>query len=283
MNKEKDIVLHYPMLEGTIGPKVLDIRTLYGKEGYFTYDPGFTSTASCTSRITFIDGGKGQLFYRGYTIEELAQKSTYLETALLLAYGKLPTQTELSDFEKEIRYHTMLQDQMMNFFRGFRRDAHPVAVMVSVVGALSAFYHDGLNVHDVKNRDHAMIRLLAKVPSIAAMAYRYTHGLPFMYPQNNLSYAGNFLHMMFAMPTESYHVDPIVEKAIDQIFILHADHEQNASTSTVRMVGSSGANPFACIAAGIASLWGPSHGGANEAVIRMLQEIGNKKTGFKIY
>ena len=267
--------LALPIMKGSLGPAVVDTRRLYADEDMFSFDPGYTSTASCASKITFIDGEKGHLLHRGYPIEELAAKSTYVEVASLLINGNLPTAAELTAFRNEINQHTLLHDQVTQFFRGFRRDAHPVAVMVAVVGALSAFYHDSLDIHDPAQRDLACIRLLAKIPTIAAMAYRYSQGTPFLYPQNHLSYAGNLMHLMFAMPTAPYIVNPVVEKAIDQILILHADHEQNASTSTVRMAGSSGANPFACIAAGIASLWGPAHGGANEAVILMLQEIGS--------
>lgn len=276
-SQETRKALRLPLISGTVGPAVVDVRKLYAQEGVFTFDPGFTSTASCESQITYIDGDKGQLWHRGYPIEELAAQSTYLEVASLLMAGELPSQKELSTFQDTINGHTILHEQIRHFFSGFRRDAHPVAVMVDVVGALSAFYHDSLNVHDPEQRRLSAMRLLAKVPTIAAMAYRYYNGFPFMFPQNNLSYAGNLLYMMFGMPSTPYNVDPVVERAIDQILILHADHEQNASTSTVRMVGSSGANPFACIAAGIASLWGPSHGGANEAVILMLQEIGSKE------
>ncbi len=268
--------LRLPVLKGTLGPSVVDVRDLYKSKKIFTYDPGYTSTASCTSKITFIDGEQGQLLHRGYSIEELASQSTYLEVAYLLFNGELPTKDEYAAFEKEITYHTLLHEQVIHFFRGFRRDAHPVAVMIGVVGALSSFYHDSLDIQDKAQRDLASLRLLAKVPTIAAMAFRYSQGHPFMYPQNNLSYAGNFLHMLFGYPTESYEVDPVIERAMDQLLILHADHEQNASTSTVRMAGSSGANPFACLAAGMASLWGPAHGGANEAVLYMLHEIGDK-------
>ena len=269
--------IELPLLEGSIGPKALDVRRLYTDHGYFTYDPSFSSTASCDSQITYIDGDAGVLLHRGYPIEQLASKSTFMEVAYLLLKGELPNQAELDEFVQGVVHHTLVHEQMIHFYRGFRRDAHPMAVMVAVVGALSAFYHDSLDINDPKQRDLAVIRMLAKMPTIAAMAYRYSVGLPFNYPQNQLSYAGNFLHMMFALPSEPYKVNPIMEKAMDRIFILHADHEQNASTSTVRLASSSGANPFACIAAGIACLWGPAHGGANEAVLSMLKEIGTKE------
>ncbi|MCE2951599.1 MAG: citrate synthase [Alphaproteobacteria bacterium] len=269
--------IELPLLEGSIGPKALDVRRLYTDHGYFTYDPSFSSTASCDSQITYIDGDAGVLLHRGYPIEQLASKSTFMEVAYLLLKGELPNQAELDEFVQGVVHHTLVHEQMIHFYRGFRRDAHPMAVMVAVVGALSAFYHDSLDINDPKQRDLAVIRMLAKMPTIAAMAYRYSVGLPFNYPQNHLSYAGNFLHMMFALPSEPYKVNPIMEKAMDRIFILHADHEQNASTSTVRLASSSGANPFACIAAGIACLWGPAHGGANEAVLSMLKEIGTKE------
>ncbi len=264
------------VLEGTMGPKVIDTRGLYGETGYFTYDPGFTSTGSCDSQITFIDGDKGILLHRGYAIEELAAKSSFLETAYLLQYGELPNRAQMEKFTHNITHHTMVNEQMARFYSGFRRDAHPMAVMVGVVGALSAFYHDSIDIGDPQQREVASHRLIAKMPTLAAMAYKYAHGQPFMYPQNHLGYAGNFLHMTFAVPCEPYKVKPVLARAMDRIFILHADHEQNASTSTVRLAGSSGANPFACIASGIASLWGPAHGGANEAVLQMLQEIGHK-------
>ncbi|TKW68182.1 MAG: citrate (Si)-synthase [Paracoccus denitrificans] len=268
----KDIEL--PVLTPTAGPEVLDIRKLYGQGDVFTYDPGFTSTAACESAITFIDGDKGELWYRGYPIEQLAEDSHYLEVCYLLLYGELPNKTELEDFENRVTRHTMVHEQMNNFFRGFRRDAHPMATMVGVVGAMSAFYHDSTDIGDPWQREVAAIRLIAKLPTIAAMAYKYSIGQPFVYPRNNLDYASNFLHMCFAVPAEEYKVDPALAKAMDRIFTLHADHEQNASTSTVRLAGSSGANPFACIAAGIACLWGPAHGGANQAALEMLQEIG---------
>ncbi|UWR23758.1 citrate synthase [Sulfitobacter sp. S190] len=263
-----------PMFTPTAGPDVIDIRKLYGQAGVFTYDPGFTSTAACDSTITFIDGDEGVLLHRGYPIGELAEKSHYLEVCYLLLYGELPSPAELEDFEHRVTNHTMLHEQMMNFFRGFRRDAHPMAVMVGVVGAMSAFYHDSTDINDEWQREVASIRLIAKMPTIAAMAYKYTIGQPFVYPRNDLDYASNFLRMCFAVPAEDYVVDPILSRAMDRIFTLHADHEQNASTSTVRLASSSGANPFACIAAGIACLWGPAHGGANQACLEMLKEIG---------
>ncbi len=260
---------------GTIGPDVVDVSALTGN-GYFTYDPGFVSTASCESKITYIDGGKGVLLHRGYPIEQLAEKSDYLETCYLLLHGELPSAAEKKEFEDNIRYHTMVNDQVNTFFRGFRRDAHPMAIMCGVVGALSAFYHDST---DIANPEHRMIsaqRLIAKMPTLAAMTYKYTIGQPFMYPSNDLGYSENFLRMMFGNPCEEYKVNPVLARAMDRIFLLHADHEQNASTSTVRLAGSTGANPFACISAGIAALWGPSHGGANEAVLTMLEEIGDE-------
>ena len=264
-----------PILSPTAGPDVLDIRKLYGQADVFTYDPGFTSTASCDSTITYIDGDKGELWYRGYPIEQLAAKSHYLEVCYLLLYGELPTAEQMTDFERRVTRHTMVHEQMHNFFRGFRRDAHPMATMVGVIGAMSAFYHDSTDVNDPWQREVAAIRLIAKVPTIAAMAYKYSIGQPFVYPQNELDYASNFLHMCFSVPAEKYVVDPALSRAMDRIFTLHADHEQNASTSTVRLAGSSGANPFACIAAGIACLWGPAHGGANQAALEMLEEIGS--------
>jgi citrate synthase len=266
----------FPVLSGTIGPQVIDVRKLYDATDYFTFDPGYTSTGSCQSAITFIDGDKGELFYRGYPIEELAEHSDFMEVSYLLLKGELPKPAEKKKFEYDITRHTMVHEQLSTFFRGFRRDAHPMAVMCGVVGALSAFYHDSTDIQDARQREIASYRLIAKMPTIAAMAYKYSVGQPFMYPRNELHYAENFLQMMFAVPCEEYAINPILAKAIDRIFILHADHEQNASTSTVRLAGSSGANPFACIAAGIASLWGPAHGGANEAVLKMLQEIGSK-------
>ncbi|MDO4226118.1 citrate synthase [Neisseria sp.] len=267
--------LELPVLEGTLGPDVVDIRTFTKGTGMFTFDPGFVSTASCESKITFIDGDKGQLYYRGYPIEQLAESSDYLETCYLLIYGELPTAEQKAKFEDTVMHHTMVHEQLTWFFRGFRRDAHPMAMMVGVVGALSAFYQDSLEISDPEHRKIAIYRLISKIPTIAAMCYRYSNGLPFNYPRNDLSYTANFMHMMFATPCESYTPNPVLVRALDRIFILHADHEQNASTSTVRLAGSSGANPFACIAAGIASLWGPAHGGANEAVLKMLDEIGD--------
>ncbi|WP_347266482.1 citrate synthase [Paracoccus sp. (in: a-proteobacteria)] len=263
-----------PVLSPTAGPDVLDIRKLYGDAGVFTYDPGFTSTASCDSTITYIDGDKGELWYRGYPIEQLADRSHYLEVCYLLLYGELPNAAQMADFEGRITRHTMVHEQLHYFFRGFRRDSHPMATMVGVVGAMSAFYHDSIDINDPMQREIASIRLIAKVPTIAAMAYKYSMGQPFVYPQNDLDYASNFLHMCFSVPCEKYTVDPALARAMDRIFTLHADHEQNASTSTVRLAGSSGANPFACIAAGIACLWGPAHGGANQACLEMLREIG---------
>lgn len=259
---------------GSVGPKVIDISKLYSDTGYFTYDPGFTSTGSCESKITFIDGEKGVLLHRGYPIEELATKSDFMEVAYLLQHGELPNKQQKAEFVHHITYHTMVHEQLIRFFSGYRRDAHPMAVMVGTVGALSAFYHDSLDIHDPRQREIAMHRLIAKMPTIAAMTFKYSVGQPFVHPLNHLNYAENFLNMTFSVPAEPYKVNPILSKAMDRIFILHADHEQNASTSTVRLAGSSGANPFACIASGIASLWGPAHGGANEAVLEMLHEIG---------
>ncbi len=264
----------YPVMSGTIGPDVIDIRKLYAQTDNFTYDPGFTSTASCQSKLTYIDGDAGTLLHRGYTIGELAEQSNFMEVAYLLLNGELPSEDELANFSNTITRHTMVHEQLAQFFRGFRRDAHPMAILCGVVGALSAFYHDSTDIHDPAQRVIASHRLIAKMPTIAAMAYKYSVGQPFVYPDNTLSYTGNFLKMTFGVPAEKYVVNPIVEKAMDRIFILHADHEQNASTSTVRLAGSSGANPFACIAAGIACLWGPAHGGANEAALNMLHEIG---------
>ncbi|CAM3986446.1 citrate synthase [Novosphingobium lubricantis] len=263
-----------PVKSGTIGPDVIDIRKLYGQTGMFTYDPGFTSTASCDSSITYIDGDEGVLLHRGYPIGQLAEHSSFMEVSYLLLNGELPTTQELDDFSRTITRHTMLHEQLSTFYRGFRRDAHPMAIMCGVVGALSAFYHDSTDIADPTHRKISSHRLIAKMPTIAAMAYKYAVGQPFVYPDNRLSYTGNFLKMTFGVPAEEYEVIPAVEKAMDRIFILHADHEQNASTSTVRLAGSSGANPFACIAAGIACLWGPAHGGANEAALNMLKEIG---------
>jgi citrate synthase len=266
--------IELPILSPTAGPDVIDIRKLYAQGDVFTYDPGFTSTASCDSSITFIDGDKGELLHRGYPIDQLAEKSHFLEVCYLLLYGELPTADQLEDFEKRVTMHTMLHEQMQYFFRGFRRDAHPMATMVGVVGAMSAFYHDSTDVGDPWQREVASIRLIAKMPTIAAWAYKYSIGQPFVYPRNDLDYAANFIHMCFAVPAETYVVNPIIARAMDRIFTLHADHEQNASTSTVRLASSSGANPFACIAAGIACLWGPAHGGANQACLEMLREIG---------
>jgi citrate synthase len=264
----------YPVLKGSCGPNVVDIRTLYKDTGDFTYDPGFTSTASCESGLTYIDGEEGILLHRGYPIGQLAEHSSFMEVAYLLINGELPKQDELDKFTYTITRHTMLHEQLATFYRGFRRDAHPMAVMCGVVGALSAFYHDSTDITDPHQRMVASHRLIAKMPTIAASAYKYSVGQPMVYPKNDLSYTGNFLRMTFGVPAEEYEVNPVVEKALDRIFILHADHEQNASTSTVRLAGSSGANPFACIAAGIACLWGPAHGGANEAALNMLREIG---------
>ncbi len=263
-----------PVMKATAGPDVIDIRKLYAQSDAFTFDPGFTSTASCESDLTFIDGGKGVLLHRGYPIGQLAEQATFMETAYLLLNASLPTQNELDGFNHTITNHTMLHEQLAKFFSGFRRDAHPMAIMCGVVGALSAFYHDSTDINDPEHRKISSHRLIAKMPTIAAMAYKYSMGQPFVYPDNSLSYTGNFLRMTFGVPAEEYVVDPVVERAMDRIFILHADHEQNASTSTVRLAGSSGANPFACIAAGIACLWGPAHGGANEAALNMLHEIG---------
>jgi citrate synthase len=265
-----------PLIDGSTGPAVIDIRKLYDETGYFTYDPGFTSTGSCESKITYIDGDAGILMHRGYSIEELAEKSDFMEVCHLLLFGELPNAAEKAKFEADISQHTMLHEQINYFFRGFRRDAHPMAVMVGVVGALSAFYHDSSDINDPWQRIVTSYRLIAKMPTIAAQAYKYSIGQPFMYPRNDLKFAENFLYMTFAVPCEEYKISPVLARAIDRIFILHADHEQNASTSTVRLAGSSGANPFACLAAGIASLWGPAHGGANEAVLKMLGEIGTK-------
>jgi citrate synthase len=263
-----------PVLKGSVGPEVVDIRKLFAQTGRFTYDPGFTSTAACESGITFIDGDEGVLLHRGYPIEQLAEKSDFLEVAWLLWNGELPSAQDYEAFRYTITHHTMVHEQLMNFYRGFRRDAHPMAIMCGVVGALSAFYPDSTDIDDTRQRLISGHRLIAKMPTIAAMAYKYSVGQPFVYPDNSLSYAGNFLRMTFSVPAEPYVVDPIIEKALDRIFILHADHEQNASTSTVRLASSSGANPFASIAAGIACLWGPAHGGANEAALNMLREIG---------
>jgi citrate synthase len=266
--------IELPVHSGSVGPDVVDIRKLYAEGDVFTYDPGFTSTAACESTITYIDGDEGILLYRGYSIDELAEKSHFLEVCYLLLYGELPTAEQLEDFELRITRHTMLHEQMQYFFRGFRRDAHPMATMVGVVGAMSAFYHDSTDINDPWQREVAAIRMIAKMPTIAAWAYKYSIGQPFVYPRNDLDYPSNFLRMCFAVPCEEYEVNPILSRAMDRIMTLHADHEQNASTSTVRLAGSSGANPFACIAAGIACLWGPAHGGANQACLEMLHEIG---------
>ena len=262
-----------PIYQGNIGPDVIDIRKLYGQTGMFTYDPGFLSTASCQSSITYIDGDKGELLYRGYPIEQLAENCDFLDTCYLLLKGDLPDQQQRGDFHKTVLNHTMVNEQMQFFLRGFRRDAHPMAVLTGLVGAMSAFYHESTDIHNPVHRDIAATQLIAKMPTLVAMAYKYGKGEPYMYPQNNLSYAGNFLRMMFGTPCEEYKVNPVIEKALDRIFILHADHEQNASTSTVRLCGSSGTNPFAAIAAGVACLWGPAHGGANEACLNMLEDI----------
>ncbi len=270
-NESYDMPVHH----GTVGPDVVDISKLYAQTGAFTYDPGFTSTASCESKITYIDGDEGTLLYRGYPIEQLAEHGDFLETCYLLLYGELPTQTQKADFDHRVTHHTMIHEQMARFWTGFRRDAHPMAVMTGVVGALSAFYHDSTDISDPYQRMVASVRMIAKMPTIAAMAYKYHIGQPFVYPRNDLDYAANFLHMCFSVPCAEYKVNPVLARAMDRIFILHADHEQNASTSTVRLAGSSGANPFACIAAGIACLWGPAHGGANEAALSMLEEIGS--------
>lgn len=273
-NDETGESVKLPVLEGTEGAPVLDIRKLYAQTGHFTFDPSFTATGSCKSRLTFIDGEKGILMHRGYQISDLAEKSDFLEVAFLLMYGDLPSKKQKEKFEHDITYHTMVHEQLNFFFRGFRRDSHPMAVMCGVVGALSAFYHDSLDINDPEQREISAHRLIAKVATLAAMTHKYSLGQPFMYPRNDLSFSENFLYMCFAVPAEPYKVNPVLARAMDKIFILHADHEQNASTSTVRLAGSSQANPFACIAAGLASLWGPSHGGANQAVLEMLDEIG---------
>lgn len=273
--KVEDKEVTFPVMEGTLGPDVIDIRTLLKETGAFTFDPGFTSTASCESKITFIDGDKGQLYYRGYPIEQLAENSDYLETCYLLIYGELPTAAQHKEFVETITKHTMVHEQLTWFFRGFRRDAHPMAMMTGVVGALAAFYQDSLDINNPDHRRVAEYRMISKIPTIAAMCYRYSIGAPFVFPRNDLSYTANFMNMMFSTPCEEYKPNPVLVKALDRIFILHADHEQNASTSTVRLAGSSGTNPFAAIAAGIACLWGPAHGGANEAVLKMLDEIGS--------
>ncbi len=266
-----------PVSKGTVGPDVIDIRKLYGEANVFTYDPGFQSTASCESAITYIDGDEGVLLYRGYPIDQLAEQSDFIEVCYVLLHGELPSAEKLQTFRNQITRHTMVHEQISQFFRGFRRDAHPMAVMCGVVGALSAFYHDSTDINDPLQRTIASHRMIAKMPTIAAMAYKYSVGQPFIYPRNDLNYSENFLRMCFAVPAEEYKVNPVLARALDRIFILHADHEQNASTSTVRLAGSSGANPFACIAAGIACLWGPAHGGANEAALQMLEEIGDVK------
>ena len=265
----------FSVINGTLGPRVIDIRNLYAETGMFTFDPGYTSTGSCDSRITYIDGDKGVLLHHGYAIDDLAEQSSFMEVCYLLMHGELPTTKELEDFEYTIMHHTMVHEKLRSFYNGFRSDAHPMAILCGVTGALSAFYHDSTDVRDPHQRLIASHRLIAKMPTIAAMAYKYSVGEPFVYPRNDLGYAENFLRMVFAVPASDYKIDPVVARAMDKIFILHADHEQNASTSTVRLAGSSHANPFACLAAGIASLWGPAHGGANEAVVRMLMEIGS--------
>jgi len=276
-NDETGDSVKLPVLEGTCGPPVIDVRKLYAETGHFTFDPSFTATGSCKSRLTFIDGEEGILMHRGYTIEDLTEKSSYLEVAYLLLYGDLPTKDEKEKFEHSITTHTMVHEQINYFFRGFRRDAHPMAIMCGIVGGLSAFYHDSLDIWDPDQRELSAHRLIAKIPTLAAMTYKYSVGQPFMYPRNDLNFAENFLYMCFALPAEPYKINPVLANAMDKIFILHADHEQNASTSTVRLAGSSQANPFACIASGIASLWGPSHGGANQAVLEMLDQIGTKE------
>ena len=274
LNIDGQAPIELPIRDGSTGPSVIDVSSLTGN-GYFTYDPGFVSTASCESAITYIDGGAGVLLHRGYPIEQLAEQANFLETCFLLLHGELPNAEQKADFEETITNHTMVHEQLRNFFNGFRRDAHPMAIMIGVVGALSAFYHDSLDISDERHREISAHRLIAKMPTLAAMSYKYSIGQPFMYPRNDLSYAENFLYMMFGNPCEDWSIDPAIVRAMDRIFTLHADHEQNASTSTVRLAGSTGANPFACIASGIAALWGPSHGGANEAVLDMLDEIGD--------
>jgi citrate synthase len=275
VNEETQPLCELPVLSGTTGPDVIDVQELYKQTGMFTYDPGYTSTASCSSKITYIDGEAGILLYRGYPIEQLAEQCTFLEVCYLLLNGELPNSDQLKQFENAITKHTMVHDQLTNFFKGFRRDAHPMAIIVGVVGALSAFYHDALDINNKSDRDLCAIRLIAKIPTIVAMSHKYSIGLPFMYPQNKLSYVENFMRMMLATPCEDFQPNPILVRALDRILILHADHEQNASTSTVRLAGSSGANPYACITSGIACLWGAAHGGANEAVLNMLEEIGD--------
>jgi citrate synthase len=269
--------IDFPVLTGSVGPDVIDVRALYAKTGKFTYDPGFMSTASCRSKITYIDGDKGILQYRGYPIEQLAEHCSFLEVAYLIWNGELPNKKQLDEFVSIVTHHTMVHEQLGRFYSGFRRDAHPMAVLCGVVGALSAFYHDSINIHDERSREISAYRLIAKLPTITAMTYKYNTGQPFMYPKNALSYVDNFLYMMFGTPCEEYKANPVLSRAVERVLILHADHEQNASTSTVRLAGSTGANPFACISAGIASLWGPAHGGANEAVLKMLGEIGEAK------
>jgi citrate synthase len=269
-----DKTYEFPVLSGTVGPQVIDIRSLYAKTGMFTYDPGYMSTAACDSSITYIDGDAGELMYRGYAIDQLAERSNYLEVCYLLLYGELPNKSQMKDFEERVTRHTMVHEQMHYFYRGFRRDAHPMAIVCGVVGAMAAFYHDSIDINDAEQREIASIRMIAKIPTIVAMAYKYSIGQPFVYPRNDLDYASNFLRMCFSVPAEDYVVNPVTARAMDLIFTLHADHEQNASTSTVRLSGSSDANPFACIAAGVACLWGPAHGGANEAALNMLKEIG---------
>lgn len=275
-NNETGESWELPVLDGTMGPSVVDVRKFYADTGHFTFDPSFTSTGSCKSRITFIDGDEGLLLHRGYDIQDLALKSSFLEVSYLLLYGDLPDTKQLEEFENNIRYHTMVHEQIINFFKGFRRDAHPMAIMCGMTGGLSAFYHDSLDIWDARQREISAHRMIAKIPTLAAMSFKYSLGQPFVYPWNAHDYTGNFLHMCFSVPAENYEVNPVLSRALDRIFILHADHEQNASTSTVRLAGSSQANPFACIAAGITSLWGPSHGGANQAVLEMLREIGSK-------
>jgi citrate synthase len=269
--------IDFPVLDGTVGPEVIDVRSLYGKTGMFTYDPGFMSTASCRSKITYIDGDQGILMYRGYPIEQLAETCSFLEVAYLIMNGELPNKTQLEEFVNIITHHTMVHEQLSRFYSGFRRDAHPMAVLCGVVGALSAFYHDSINIYDERSREISAFRLVAKLPTITAMTYKYSQGQPFMYPKNALSYVENFLYMTFGTPCEEWKPNPVLTRAMERVLILHADHEQNASTSTVRLAGSTGANPFACISAGIASLWGPAHGGANEAVLKMLDSIGDAK------
>ncbi|MCC8400499.1 citrate (Si)-synthase [Paraburkholderia sp. MMS20-SJTN17] len=272
---DSDQTIDLPIYQGTLGPDVIDIRKLYGQTGKFTYDPGFMSTASCNSEITYIDGDKGELLYRGYAIDNLAENADFLETCYLLLNGELPNAQQKEEFVDTVTQHTMVHEQMQLFFRGFRRDAHPMAILVAAVGALSAFYHDSLDITNPRHREVSAIRMIAKLPTLVAMAYKYSIGQPFVYPKNDLSYSANFMRMMFSNPCEEYKVNDVLVRALDRILILHADHEQNASTSTVRLAGSSGANPFACIAAGIACLWGPAHGGANEAALNMLEEIGS--------